>query len=85
MFSEGQSATAVLYFDTETPEPRREIGGVGGGRESSTNEVSHSQPSHSYVASQQLQVADHYHAFPDTTVSCGIIILRLQMTPAWHM
>lgn len=79
MFSEGQGATAVL-FQTATG-PRREIhrrrvvagggGGGGGGREgeSSTNKVSHGGPSHSSVSSQQLQVADHYYAFPDTAVS----------------
>lgn len=80
MFSEGQGATAVLFKETEGP--RREIGWE---EESSTNEVSHGCSSHSSVASQKLQVADHCHAFPDMTVSSAIIILQIQTTVVWHI
>lgn len=37
------------------------------------------------VASQKLQLADHYHASPDMAVSCAEIILRIQMTLVWHI
>lgn len=82
MFSEGQGATAVLV--RKTSGPRREVR-MGGEEESSANKVSHGCPSHSSVASLQLQVADHYCAFPDIAISYAIIILRIHMTLVCHI
>lgn len=64
MFSEGQGATAVPFLERKRQD-RGEIFSGGGGDPEQTK-LATGWPPHSSVASSQLQVADHYCAFPDT-------------------